>query len=141
MTALRSDVIDILDLIRTSTVEVVEAIAKWRRTLIKPYPFVWNGINYLLKIPSDLDMLNKVPEVEAWLGFSLARNPFVVPVGLDARPGTAEVVGALSASLSSRAGESSAGGQSMSSTTEHARQHGQHARQLEIPAVSRDWIK
>ncbi len=111
-TALRADVIDILDLIRTSTVEVVEAIAKWRRTLIKPYPFVWNGINYLLKIPSDLDMLNKVPEVSAWLGFSLARNPFVVPVGLDDRPGTAEVVGALSASLSSRGsgGASSYGG-------------------------------
>ena len=75
-------------------------------------------------------------------GVPAAANPFVVPVGLDARPGTAEVVGALSASLSSRAGESSAGGQSMSSTYwEHARQHGQHARQLEIPAVSRDWIK
>ena len=117
-TALRSDVIDILDLIRTSTVEVVESIAKWRRTLIKPYPFVWNGINYLLKIPSDLDMLNKVPEVEAWLGFSLARNPFVVPVGLDDRPGTAEVVGALSSSLSSRSGglatASTPGTQSMS---------------------------
>jgi hypothetical protein len=118
-TALRADVIDILDLIRTATVEVVEAIAKWRRTLIKPYPFVWNGINYLLKIPSDLDMLNKVPEVSAWLGFELARNPFVVPVGLDARPGTAEVVGALSASLSSRGsgGGSSTRGSSSSSSS------------------------
>jgi hypothetical protein len=106
-TALRADVIDLLDLIRTSTVEVVEAIAKWRRTLVKPYPFVWNGINYLLKIPSDLDMLFKVPEVGVWLGFDVARNPFVVPVGLDQRPRTADVVGALQNNFSSRGGGSS----------------------------------
>jgi hypothetical protein len=113
-TALRADVIDLLDLLRTSTVEVVEAIAKWRRTLVKPYPFVWNGINYLLKVPSDLDILNKVPEIAAWLGFDLARNPFVVPVGLDQRPRTSDVVGALQQSLSSRGGSTM--GSSMGST-------------------------
>ena len=117
-TALRADVIDLLDLLRTSTVEVVEAIAKWRRTLVKPYPFVWNGINYLLKVPSDLDILAKVPEIASWLGFSLARNPFVVPVGLDDRPRTSDVVGALQNSLSSRGGSTmgTSMGTSMGST-------------------------
>ena len=113
-TALRADVIDLLDLIRTATVEVVESIAKWRRTLVKPYPFVWNGINYLLKIPSDMDILAKVPEVSEWLGFQLARNPFVVPISLDQRPKTADVVGALQSNLSTRSGRS--GGRSGNSS-------------------------
>jgi hypothetical protein len=74
-----------------ATVETVEGIAKWRRTLVKPYPFVWNGVNYLLKIPSDLDFLSKFQEIETWLGFSMSRNPFVVTVGLDNRPATPRV--------------------------------------------------
>ena len=45
-TALRGEVVDVLDLIRMSTVETIETILKWKRTLVKPYPFVWNGVNY-----------------------------------------------------------------------------------------------
>ena len=56
--------------------------------MTKPYPFVWNGVNYLLKISSDLDFLSRFSEVETWFGFSLVRNPFVVAVCLDKRPAT-----------------------------------------------------
>ena len=56
--------------------------------MTKPYPFVWNGVNYLLKISSDLDFLSHFSEVETWFGFSLVRNPFVVAVCLDKRPAT-----------------------------------------------------
>ncbi|CAK4810797.1 unnamed protein product [Aphanomyces euteiches] len=74
-----------LDLIRLTTVEVVEAIATWRKRQTKHMPFKWNGINYLVKIPSDLDFLEECDVMRRWLGFSMTRNPFVMPENLDAR--------------------------------------------------------
>lgn len=92
-TLLRHEVIDLLDLLRVSTVECIEAIVKWRRTLLKPYPFIWNGVNYLLKIPSDMDFLSTPAKggtnlLTEWLGFELRRNPFIIPLKLDERPDT-----------------------------------------------------
>lgn len=76
---------DLLDLCRIATVEVVEAIAKWRQAQPgkSTLPFDWNGINYLLKIPSDLDFLAENRPLVAWLGFEVTRNPFVVPLPLE----------------------------------------------------------
>jgi hypothetical protein len=91
-TILRNEIVDLLDLVRLVTVETVESVGKWRRTLLKPYPFVWNGVNYLLKIPSDLDFLSEFGMLIKWLGFSMHRNPFIVPVALDDRPHTPRVV-------------------------------------------------
>ena len=76
--ALRADAVDLLDLVRgggegmyipmrggaagsdsavpcrvqvrVATVEVIEAIAKWRRLQLQPTPFLWNGLNYMLKV-------------------------------------------------------------------------------------------
>ena len=53
-------VVDLLDLLRVATVDVIEAIQEWRRPQKGAHPFIWNGIDYLLKIPSDLDFLQKV---------------------------------------------------------------------------------
>ncbi|KAJ1456990.1 hypothetical protein M885DRAFT_407292, partial [Pelagophyceae sp. CCMP2097] len=51
--------VDLLDLIRVATLEVVEAIQLWRLAAKAPEaPFTWNGVNYLAKIPSDLDDLD-----------------------------------------------------------------------------------
>eukprot|EP00943_MAST-04B_sp_MAST-4B-sp1_P008431 g8431.t1 len=108
-TALRGDVIDVLDLIRISTVETIEAISKWKRTLVKPYPFVWNGVNYLLKIPSDLNFLCRFPEIETWLGFTLMRNPFIINICLDKRPSTPQVVNSLNVHMSSSWNEKNIG--------------------------------
>ncbi|RHY14093.1 hypothetical protein DYB25_001248 [Aphanomyces astaci] len=74
-----------LDLIRLTTVEVVEAIAAWRKLQPKHMPFKWNGVNYLLKVPSDLDFMQECDVMVRWLGFSLDRNPFVMPDNLDTR--------------------------------------------------------
>jgi hypothetical protein len=81
-------VTDLLDLVRVGTVEVVEAIVLWRQGQARSHPFIWNGINYLVKIPSDLDFLDGVGPITEWLGFRLHRNPFVVPIALDARAQT-----------------------------------------------------
>ncbi|CAM9513235.1 unnamed protein product, partial [Discosporangium mesarthrocarpum] len=78
-------VVGLLDMIRIATVETVEAIQAWRRVLGNSTPFTWNGINYLLKIPSDLDFLDQFEAIRSWLGFSMARNPFIVPTSLEQR--------------------------------------------------------
>lgn len=45
--------------------------------------FIWNGINYLLKMPSDLDYLSEYLAINRWMGFSLERNPFCVPYAME----------------------------------------------------------
>ena len=79
---------NLLDIIRISTVEVVEAIVAWRKNVKKNSPavFVWNGINYLLKIPSDLDFLSRNKTLVTWLGFSIERNPFIIPLSMEHMP-------------------------------------------------------
>ena len=43
-------------------------------------PFLWNGINYLSKIPNDLNFLKEVEPLQLYLGktFPLQRNPFLL---------------------------------------------------------------
>lgn len=60
-------VVDMMDLLRQATVETVEAIEKWRQKSDRA--FVWNGMNYLLKIPSDLDFLERSKPLIEWLSF------------------------------------------------------------------------
>ena len=74
---------DLLDLMRIATVEVVEAIQKWRQAQARPLPFDWNGVNYLVKVPSDLDFLCDCKPLITWLGFSMSRNPFAVPLAME----------------------------------------------------------
>ena len=62
-------VVDMMDLLRQATVETVEAIEKWRQKSERA--FVWNGMNYLLKIPSDLDFLDQSKPLIEWLSFRL----------------------------------------------------------------------
>lgn len=50
------DLMSLLDLLRSITVETVEAIQRWRGQGHQK-PFIWGGANYLLKIPADLDFL------------------------------------------------------------------------------------
>lgn len=45
--------------------------------------FMWNGINYLLKMSSDLDYLADYLAIKRWVGFPLIRNPFCVPYPLE----------------------------------------------------------
>lgn len=79
------DTIDLLDLLRVATIDVVEAIGNWRRKLQAQEPYRWNQFNYLLKMPSDLDFLQKHQALIQWLGFTLERNPFILPLNLDGR--------------------------------------------------------
>lgn len=44
---------------------------------------MWNNINYLLKMSSDLDYIDHYRAITEWLGFSIVRNPFIVPYPMD----------------------------------------------------------
>ena len=48
-----------LDLFRAASIDVVDEILKWREVKRDhDAAFVWSGINYLLKMTSDLDFLD-----------------------------------------------------------------------------------
>lgn len=44
---------------------------------------MWNNINYLLKMSSDLDYIDHYRAITEWLGFSIVRNPFIIPYPMD----------------------------------------------------------
>ena len=75
---------DLLLLLRQATIDVTEAVARWRQDSFggSIHAFEWEGNNYLLKMCSDLDFLDDTP-VRRWVGFSLRRNPFILPESLD----------------------------------------------------------
>ena len=80
----KPEVADILDLIRAASIDVCEAIIRWREVKQDhDAAFMWNNVNYLLKMPSDLDFLTQYLAIESYLGFGLHRNPFVVPSPLE----------------------------------------------------------
>ena len=78
------EIIGVMDLLRTVTVDVVESIVRWRRGLPKPFP--WKGsmgdssssttMSYLIKISSDTNFLTKSKVLERWMGITLMHNPF-----------------------------------------------------------------
>jgi hypothetical protein len=62
---------------------------------------MWNGVNYLLKMSSDLDFLDDSRTVRFWLGFPVFRNPFVVPLPLEQLPVSEQPGGGRGPNLSS----------------------------------------
>jgi hypothetical protein len=83
----KSDVMNTISFIRICTLDTIECILRWRKNQTKSYPFIWNGINYLLKIPSDLDFLNATI-VSSWYKIKCKRNPFMLESTLDDRLAT-----------------------------------------------------
>ena len=90
------EVLNLLDMIRLSTVESVEAIEKWRAAVgfarsggevrkgkadgqAKRLAFIWGDQNYLIKIAEDTSFLKQHEKLAAAVGFTLDRNPFLTP--------------------------------------------------------------
>ena len=97
------DVTSVLLELKAATVVVVEAIEAWRaaepgpaesaadplKGVIAWQPFIWNGINYLLKMTNDLDFLASIETLVAALGrqaASLRHNPLMTQHNLDSIP-------------------------------------------------------
>lgn len=74
--------IGLIDLLRDTTIQVVEMIDTWEKTQLDypaVKPFTWNNENYLQKIHHDVDFIDDYPQMKIWLGFSLCNNPFLAP--------------------------------------------------------------
>eukprot|EP01031_Cornospumella_fuschlensis_P046456 gene46456-56889_t len=76
-------VIGIFDVLRELSIQIVELIYEWERAQVS-YPnitqFTWNGKDYLYKVYEDMSVFSKYLDIEDWLGFSLYKNPFIVPL-------------------------------------------------------------
>ena len=71
--ALMSEVVALCDKLRTAGVQVVEAMERWKRlnerdhaaarveSGAKDTPFIYNGVNYLIKMVSDCNFLKLIP--------------------------------------------------------------------------------
>jgi hypothetical protein len=84
--------IENIEAARTAALMIVEAIWHWRNQRVvsllerrrlpapgvdlSPYPFIFDGDNYLLKMTTDLKFLEENLALKEWLGASFARNPF-----------------------------------------------------------------
>eukprot|EP00906_Rhabdomonas_costata_P011576 RCo016502 len=53
----QTKVLQLLYSIQQATLRVVEGIQEWRMRLTRPYPFQWRGVNYLLKILRDCQII------------------------------------------------------------------------------------
>ncbi len=86
ITGIRQD----LNQLRTLSVDVLQAVFRWRQdqmltlhetqnpTRYAPYPFVYNGEDYVLRMVSDLNFLKDVQPITLWLGAPMVRNPFAL---------------------------------------------------------------
>lgn len=84
-TKLFSLLVELLTVLRRITVEIVEAIERWRGPGSNK-SFAWGQSNYLVKAAGDAAFLADLPGLEQHLGISLANNPFVCHVRLDGKP-------------------------------------------------------
>jgi hypothetical protein len=80
----KPEVANVLDFVRASGLDVIDLILNWREAKgDHDAAFMWNGVNYILKMPSDCDYLTEYLAIKRWMGFSLTRNPFCVPFPLE----------------------------------------------------------
>eukprot|EP00943_MAST-04B_sp_MAST-4B-sp1_P004229 g4229.t1 len=93
-TQILAKMIEIIEGMRTASLIIVEGIWHWRYKRIvsllhrrrlpapgiqhKPYPFVYDGDNYLLKMAFDLTFLDDLPPLVEWLGAHFHRNTFCI---------------------------------------------------------------
>lgn len=71
--------------VRMLSLDTIDAIAGWRRRMIKIQPFLWRKVNYVLKMACDLDFLSRSHQcIVAMDGIRLIkRNPLTTIGGLD----------------------------------------------------------
>lgn len=71
-----NEVVELVKAIRFQTVDLVEDIDSWQCVQPTIKPFLYRGVNYLLKISNDMDFLDKYEEIVEKFCFEFKRNPF-----------------------------------------------------------------
>ncbi|TMW55588.1 hypothetical protein Poli38472_010470 [Pythium oligandrum] len=79
------ELLEAILVVRECSLDVIDAIAGWRRRMVQKRPFLWRETNYLLRMCCDLDFLSRSQNVIAAMDGVrlLKRNPFSTIGGLD----------------------------------------------------------
>eukprot|EP00698_Gefionella_okellyi_P013087 TRINITY_DN3560_c0_g1_i2.p1 TRINITY_DN3560_c0_g1~~TRINITY_DN3560_c0_g1_i2.p1 ORF type:complete len:492 (+),score=100.05 TRINITY_DN3560_c0_g1_i2:418-1893(+) len=75
---LGAEVGKVLGALRWVTVECTEAMLAWRHGLTRPYPFLWKGLNYMIKMLTDIDFIH-TSDLGRLVTFAQANNPLLLP--------------------------------------------------------------
>jgi hypothetical protein len=83
-----SEVVELVKAIRFQTDDIVEDIDSWQYTQPAPRPFLYRGVNYLIKIFSDLNFLDQYADIVERFCFEFTSNPLAHRGGGDIATGT-----------------------------------------------------
>jgi hypothetical protein len=75
------EVIELVKAIRYITIDIVEDINSWQGVQKAARPFLYRGLNYLVKVKGDLDFLDLYDEVVETFCFEFKSNPFAFRSG------------------------------------------------------------
>lgn len=77
--------VELLAVLRRTTVLIVEAVERWRGAEGR-HPFMWGSSNYLVKVCHDLAFLARLPGLQEHLGLCIVHNPLLCHIKLDGGP-------------------------------------------------------
>lgn len=70
-----SEITELIKAIRYETLDVIENIADWQAHQPVPRPFIFKGVNYLIKMRTDMDFLDQYDEIVEKFCFEFRSNP------------------------------------------------------------------
>ena len=71
--------------LREATLRLLQTFAAWRRTLVRPEPYVYGGQNFIVKMGSDANFLQFCPAHQHF-GFTFGgSNLFALPIAVSSR--------------------------------------------------------
>ena len=70
------EVIELVKALRYQTIDIVEDINSWQMVQKALRPFLYRGLNYLVKVKSDLDFMDMYDEIVETFCFEFKSNPF-----------------------------------------------------------------
>jgi hypothetical protein len=73
--AVLGEACELIKAIRFETLEIIEEISRWQQIQGTPRPFLFKGMNYLIKIAHDLDFLDHYDDVVERFCFEFKCNP------------------------------------------------------------------
>lgn len=73
--AVLGEVSELIKALRFETLEIIEEISRWQQIQGTPRPFLFKGMNYLIKIAHDLDFLDQYDDVIERFCFDFKCNP------------------------------------------------------------------
>ena len=82
------EVVELVKAIRYQTVDIVEDVDSWQYAQPTPRPFLYRGVNYLIKLFSDLNFLDVYQDIVEKFCFEFTSNPLAYRGGGDIATGT-----------------------------------------------------